>query len=40
MVALKKREVKKCCGIEEGSVSVDCKNDFVKKQGKSEVKVH
>ena len=31
MVLRKKREVKKCLGIEEGHVSEDCKNDFVNK---------
>ena len=34
MVVRKNKEVKKCCGIEEGSVSVDCKDDFVKSKGK------
>ena len=34
MVLRKNREVKKCCGVEEGSVSVDCKDDFVKNKGK------
>ena len=31
MVVRKSREVKKCCGIEEGRFSVDFKDDFVKK---------
>ena len=31
MVVHKNREVKKCCVIEEGSVSGDFKDDFVKK---------
>ena len=39
MVAHKNRDVKKCCGKQEGSLKVDCKDDFVKKQGKREVKV-
>ena len=31
-IALRKnRELKKCWGIEEGSVSEDCKNDFMNK---------
>ena len=40
MFANKNREVKKCCGIDEGSVSEDCKDDFVKtKEWKRDVKV-
>ena len=40
MAVSKNSEVKKCCGMEEGSVSKDFKDDFVKKQGwKNEVKV-
>ena len=27
----KNKEVKNCCGIEEGSVSGDCKDDFMNK---------
>ena len=31
MVVRKNRDAKKCCGIEEVCISVDCKDDFVKK---------
>ena len=31
MVVRKNSKVKKCHGIEEGSVSVDFKDDFIKK---------
>ena len=31
MVVRKNKEVKKCCGIEEGHISLDSKDDFVKK---------
>ena len=30
MVVRKNSDVKKCCGIEEGSVNVDFKDNFVK----------
>ena len=40
MVVRKNREVKNSCGIEERSVSGNCKDDFVKKYGRyREVKV-
>ena len=40
MVIRKNREVKNSCGIEERSVSGNCKDDFVKKYGRyREVKV-
>ena len=38
--ARENREVKNCYGIEEGSVKAHCKDDFVKKQGKNQVKVN
>ena len=31
IVVRKNMEVKKCCGIDEGRISVDCKDDFVQK---------
>ena len=33
MIVRKNRQVKYCCGINEGSVSGDCKDSFVKKKG-------